>query len=301
MNRSQLRTRSTLEHLASEENLLLAATRARRHKTRRPDVEAWWLRREEHLARLTHQLRASNWQPAPYHTFWIRDPKRREIAAAPFEDRVVHHALCLAIQPLLERRFIARSFSCQVGKGTTPARDTCRRLTNRYRYVLKCDVSKFFHSIDHAILRTKLEGEISCPALLHLCDLILASFTTDPATVPPALFPGDALIEASQRPRGLPIGNLTSQLWGNGQRLDNHSLDLVELVAEARFRQGKARIDALTRLNLHLEKLRVLWRLVHAQHWMSDDQARFVQEKINETGRMAGAWIRATRGPEKPG
>jgi retron-type reverse transcriptase len=88
--------------------------------------------------------------------FEIHQPKRRWIAAAPFEDRVVHHALCRLMQPVLERRFIARSYSCQIGKGTMAARECCRELTNRHKYVLKCDVSKFFHQIDHEILLEKL-------------------------------------------------------------------------------------------------------------------------------------------------
>ncbi|MBI4028683.1 MAG: hypothetical protein HY360_27135 [Verrucomicrobia bacterium] len=119
--------------------------------------------------------------------FEIREPKRRLIAAAPFRDRVVHHALCNVVAPLLERRFIARSFSCQVGKGTTAARECCRRLTNRHRYVLKCDVSKFFPNIDHAILLGKLSRRIRCPGVLGLVRLILDGYCTG-ATVPAPLF-----------------------------------------------------------------------------------------------------------------
>lgn len=94
------------------------------------------------------------------------------------------------------------------------ARECCRRLANRHRHVLKCDVSKFFHQIDHAILLAKLAREIPCEGAMDLCAKILASFSTgdDPA---PNLFPGDDWLAAAERPRGLPIGNLTSQLWGN--------------------------------------------------------------------------------------
>lgn len=215
MNRRQLRARCTLETLASERNLLLAADKARKRKSRRPDVEAWWLRREREINRLREDLLAETWRPSGYRFFTIHEPKRRLIAAAPFADRVVHHALCNVMQPLLEHRFIARSFSCQIGKGTTIAREVCRELTNRNAYVLKCDVHKFFPSIDHGILRTKLAREIRCPGVLRLIDHLLASHVTDGAEIPPNFFPGDDLLEASVRPRGLPIGNLTSQLWGN--------------------------------------------------------------------------------------
>ena len=203
-----------MEAVASFENLLLAATKARRGKSRRPDVETWWLRREVEVLRLHDELQSGAYQPGPYRFFEIIEPKRRLIAAAPFRDRIVHHALCNLLAPVLERRFIARSFSCQVGKGTLAAREICRRLANQHRYVLKCDVSKFFPNIDHQILYDKLNEILFCPKILELIRKILASYRTG-LEVPAPLFPGDDLAEAAARVRGVPIGNLTSQLWGN--------------------------------------------------------------------------------------
>jgi RNA-directed DNA polymerase len=214
MNPRQLARLCTLERMADWDNLFAAAALARRGKSRRPDVEDWWLRREVELAALREELLAGAYEPGPYHVFTIHEPKHREIAAAPFRDRVVHHALCRQLAPVLERRFIARSFSCQRGKGTTAARECCRQLTNRFRYVLKCDVRKFFPSIDHAVLRKKLAEKVHCPGARELAGRIIGSFRTGPE-VPVALFAGDDLVEAADRPRGLPIGNLTSQLWGN--------------------------------------------------------------------------------------
>lgn len=199
--------------VASWENLRRASRTAARGKRRRPDVEAWLLREESELLRLREELLSGSYQPGPYRLFTIFEPKRREIAAAPFRDRVVHHALCQWMAPVLERRFIARSFSCQMGKGTTAARECCRQLTNRHRYVLKCDVRKFFPSIDHALLRGKLDGVSRCAGVMRLVELVLGSHQTG-AEVVGGWFPGDELLAAA-RPRGLPIGNLTSQLWGN--------------------------------------------------------------------------------------
>lgn len=214
MNQRAWRQVCNLETIASVDNLWLAAEKARRRKSRRPDVETFELRRESEILGLREELLAGAWRPGPYHFFEIFEPKRRLIAAAPYRDRVVHHALCNLLAPVLERQFVARSFSCQVGKGTTAARECCRRLTNRHRYVLKCDVSKFFPSIDHAILRAKLAERVACSGALRLIDQILASHrTTDEA--PLRLFPGDDWMAVAARPRGLPIGNLTSQLWGN--------------------------------------------------------------------------------------
>jgi hypothetical protein len=214
MNRRQSARQCTLASVAAVENLMRAASKARRGKSRRPDVEEWWLRRETEVLQLREELRSGAYQPGGYRFFEIHDPKHRTIAAAPFRDRVVHHALCNLVAPVLERRFIARSFSCQVGKGTTAARECCRRLVNRHRYVLKCDVSKFFPNIDHEILRARLGEAMNCPGILALIDKLLASYRTGPE-VPAPLFAGDDWIAAAARPRGLPIGNLTSQLWGN--------------------------------------------------------------------------------------
>ena len=200
--------------IASLENLFAAATLARRGKSRRPDVEAWWLRRESEIGRLHEELLSGEWQPGGYRTFLIYEPKRREISAAPFADRVVHHALCRKLAPVLERRFIPRSYSCPMDKGTGAARACCRRLTNTHRHVLKCDVAKFFPSLDHAILRERLWQFVECAGTRQLIERILDSHRTTgwPA---PVVLPGEEMLAAAVRARGLPIGNLTSQLWGN--------------------------------------------------------------------------------------
>lgn len=202
-----------MQDVAPWDNLRKAACRAALGKRRRPDVEAWLLREESALLGLREELLTGEYRPGAYRFFEIREPKRRLIAAAPFRDRVVHHALCRHLAPVLERRFIARSFSCQVGKGTTAARECCRELTNRFEFVLKCDVRKFFPNLDHAILRGKLDGVSRCPRVMDLIHAILGSYRTG-AELPPSWFAGDDLLAAT-RPRGVPIGNLTSQLWGN--------------------------------------------------------------------------------------
>ncbi len=199
--------------MASWENLRRASRSATRGKRRRPDVEAWLLREESALLALRADLLGGGYRPGPYRFFEVHEPKRRLIAAAPFRDRVVHHALCQYLAPVLERGFVARSFSCQTGKGTTAARACCRRLTNRHRFVLKCDVRKFFPNLDHAILRAQLDGVSRCSQVMGLIEKILASYRTGPE-VPCEWFPGDDLWSVL-RPRGVPIGNLTSQWWGN--------------------------------------------------------------------------------------
>jgi hypothetical protein len=91
-----------------------------------------------------------------------------------------------------------------------------------------------------------------------------------------------------------------SQRHTFGNRIDNLTLDVVERIAEARFVAKAVRAPVLDRLNLDLEKLRVLWRIILAKEWMTEAQARHVHGKINEIGRMAGLWRRASRGDESP-
>lgn len=198
--------------ICSLENLYAAARDARKHKTRREEVERFELHRERFLRQLHEELTAGAWHPSPYRDFTIHDPKTRTISAAPYRDRVVHHALVRVIGPLIERRFVDDSFSCRKGKGTSAGRERCRYYTNRYAYALKCDIRRYFESIDHEVLLAKLARVIRCKPTLELCRRIIASRRVD---APPVWFPGDALWTPHERPRGLPIGNLTSQLWAN--------------------------------------------------------------------------------------
>jgi hypothetical protein len=178
-------------------------------------VAAFEYRLEDNLSQLQEELRTQSYQPGPYSSFYIHEPKRRLISAAPFRDRVAHHALCNLIEPLFERSFISDSYANRVGKGTHRALTRCQQFARRYRYALQIDVEQFFPAIDHAILRRALATKISDGQVLWLIDRILASGQGVLAEAyQMRWFEGDDLL-AANRPRGLPIGNLTSQFWAN--------------------------------------------------------------------------------------
>jgi len=201
--------------IASFENLFAAWEAARRGKRRRPDVAAFERHLEPNLLRLEQQLLDGSYRPGRYHSFFIREPKRRKISAAPFRDRVVHHALVRVIEPIFESRFSSASYACRLGKGTHRAADRAQALLRRHRYVLKADIAQFFPSIDHGVLDGLLARHIACRPTVELCRRIMASgdgILASEYTL--KLFPGDDLF-AALRPRGLPIGNLTSQFWAN--------------------------------------------------------------------------------------
>jgi RNA-directed DNA polymerase len=202
-------------HIYTWETLEKAYRKARQGKRSTQPVADFEYKWESHLLRLQEELASKTYQPGPYHSFYIHEPKKRLISAAPFRDRVVHHALCRVIEPIFEARFIHDSYANRVGKGTHRALDRCTYFARRYRYVLQCDIKQHFPSIDHAILRRILAKHIACPDTLWLIDQILASGIGVLAEeYKMVYFPDDELF-AVERPRGLPIGNLTSQFWSN--------------------------------------------------------------------------------------
>lgn len=138
--------------ITSWTNLLAAAASARRGKRLRPATAAFHVAQEPELPAIQSALKSLTWQPGPYRTFRIPDPKPRLISAAPYRDRVVHHAFCRLVEPVFERVFIHDSYACRRGKGTHAALERAASWTRRFPWVLKCDVRNFFPSLDHAVL-----------------------------------------------------------------------------------------------------------------------------------------------------
>lgn len=203
------------ERICTFENLALAFRKARRGKRGRPDVAAFEMDMASELLALQEELSAESYQPGRYRHFTIYEGKPRRISAAPFRDRVVHHALCNVIEPIWEARFIHDSYACRAGKGTHAALDRCTHFARRYPYVLQADIVQFFPSVDHAILRGLLAHYVVDPPTMTLIDRIIASGAgIHAAGYEMQWFPGDDLLAAT-RPRGLPIGNQTSQFWAN--------------------------------------------------------------------------------------
>lgn len=217
----------TYQHLYPQicdfENIYLAYRKARKGKRGRMQPAMFERVQDDELLALQEELQTHSYKPGAYHSFFIHDPKKRLISAAPFRDRVVHHALCRVMEPIWEKRFIYDSYANRVGKGTHRALDRTQEFSRNYKYFLQCDVRQFFPSIDHAILMAEFSRLIKDDELLWLCGTILKSgegvlageyemhwFEGDY----PSTSSGQGLF-AANRPRGLPIGNLTSQFWAN--------------------------------------------------------------------------------------
>ncbi len=155
------------------ENILKSAKKAQKGKKFRDNVLEFNYNLESELNKLQQELINKTYQPGEYRTFYIKEPKTRMISAAPYRDRVVHHALCNIIVPLIEPTFIDDSYANRVGFGSHRA---LRRFTNfarSSRYVLQCDIQKYFPSIDHEILKTLLHNKLKCPDTIWLINSLI--------------------------------------------------------------------------------------------------------------------------------
>jgi retron-type reverse transcriptase len=194
-------------------NLLAAARQAQKGKRFRENVLAFNANLERELEQLQVELTSKTYRPGAYKTFEIKEPKQRMISAAPYRDRVVHHALCNMIVPIFERTFISDSYANRVGYGTHRALRRFTDFARSSRYIFQGDVRKYFPSIDHEILKTLVHRKIKCLDTLWLIDTIIDHSNQQEPVL--EYFPGDDLLTPSRRRRGLPIGNLTSQFFAN--------------------------------------------------------------------------------------
>lgn len=207
------RTGNLWAQLVSFENLRTAARRALKGKRSSSKACLFHLDLERNLLGLQDELIGGDYRPGSYRTFWISDPKRRMISVAPFRDRIIHHALVQVLEPAFENRFIHHSYACRRGRGTHAALNTFREWARSSRYLLKMDIRKFFPTIDHRILKDRINSVIKDPQVLQLCDILIDSSNAQERLL--QHFPGDALLTPLERRVGLPIGNLTSQFFGN--------------------------------------------------------------------------------------
>lgn len=200
------------EHIVSFDNLLLAARNAQKGKRFRPSTARFNFELEKELVTLQRELKNRNYRHGGYDDFRILDPKPRLISAAPYRDRVVHHALCNVIDPLFDVTFIHDSYACRQGKGTHAAVDRYTEFSRKNAWVLKCDIQKYFHAVDHDILFGLIQRKIKCRDTLWLIRTIIDS-RNDESLI--HYFPGDDMFTPYERKRGIPIGNLTSQFFAN--------------------------------------------------------------------------------------
>ena len=183
------------------DNLYHAYKAARKGKRYRHESLEFLEDLEVNLIVLQNELIWDMYRPKPFRQFYVFEPKKRLISAPAFIDRIVHNALVKIMEKYFLQKFVKETFACMVGRGTHAAMRhvlKCTRLAKRNwgkYYVLKCDIKKFFPSVDHNVLKRIVRRTICDKRTLNLIDIIIDSYEADG--------------------KGIPIGSLTSQLFAN--------------------------------------------------------------------------------------
>ena len=174
-------------------------------KSGKTDVQTFSRNLFDNVEQLHNELVSKTYQHGGYHSFYINDPKRRHIHKACVRDRLLHHAIYRLLYPFFEKTFIYNSYSCRLGKGAYKAIERFDVMSykiskndTKTAWVLKCDIKKFFDSIDHTILLRILNNYISDKDILWLLNNVIDSYHNE-----------------NIKGVGLPLGNLTSQLFAN--------------------------------------------------------------------------------------
>jgi len=205
-------------NIHSTTNLTIALRRALRGKRKKSAAIRFLSDCRKNIRQLQERLASRTWFPGNYNTFTIHEPKERLITAAPFEDRIAHHAVMNIVEPYFERFSINDSYACRKGKGLHKAIGRAMMYQKSFPWFLKLDIRKYFDSIDHAILKSLLDRRFKDPLLLELFTKIIDSAAATPG-------------------RGLPIGNLTSQHFANFYlgHLDHYIKDDLGMKAYVRY------------------------------------------------------------------
>jgi RNA-directed DNA polymerase len=220
------RANNLLHRVADPDNLRLAAWKAAKGKRHSQEVIKWSARTDEHLSTLRKEILSGQVVVGNYRYFKVFEPKERQICASAFGEQVLHHALMNVCHEHFERAQIFDSYASRIGKGTYAALERAKMYTNKHDWYLKLDVRKFFESVQHEVLSNQLTRIFKDAAVVGIFEQIIRSYESSPG-----LF-----AKGTNKARGLPIGNLTSQYFANHY-----------LVGVDRFVKEKLRVKAYVR------------------------------------------------------
>ncbi len=235
------RVGNLMPQIVDIDNLMLAYCKARRGKQDKQEVIAYSRDITENILDIHRRLIDESFEVGRYHYFEIFDPKKRTICAASFEERVVHHAVMNVCKEYFERHLIFDTYATREAKGVYAAIDRARIAMRRYRYVAKLDVRKYFDSINHHVLKTKLSRLFKDRKLLQLFYSIIDSYHTLPCT-------------------GIPIGNLTSQYFANFylSDLDHYIKEALRVPIYVRYMDDMLLFaDSLSELKANVARVKV--------------------------------------------
>jgi retron-type reverse transcriptase len=241
------------QQVSSAANVLAATHNTLKHGRRYKGAgAAFSFNKEQQVITIVKELQSKTYKPGRYEQFFIYEPKKREVLAAPLKDRVVHHALHDVVEPLIDRKFIFDSYACRKNKGTHKAILRAQRFLQSNVYFVHLDVKKYFPSIDHLVLTSILRKHFYDTEVLKLFDLIIES------SLPQQEKRYDLFNPASDS-KGLPIGNLTSQFLANLylNELDQHIKHELKCHAYLRY------MDDFVLFHNDRNTLNTLRKLIH--------------------------------------
>lgn len=195
------------EKMTSLSYLFQSWDQFKRGKRKKKDIQHFERHLEDHIFQLQHDLATLQYQHGPYHHFYVFDPKERSIGKSSVRDRLVHQAVYGALTEIFDPKFIFHSLSSRLGKGTHIGITHLQRMIQKVSangkkscYALKMDIRRFFDTIDHEILKALIRKKISDEKALKIIDVIIDSFRIQKEQI---------------RAVGIPLGNVTSQLFAN--------------------------------------------------------------------------------------
>ena len=217
MDKELQRIGNLFDKVCSFENLYSAYKKAARGTKGKKETDEFCFFLEYELLKLKRELLSGEYRAGKYKYFTIKDPKEREIAVAPFRDRVVHHAIINIIEPIYERIFIYDSYATRKEKGTHKAILRAQEFLRKNEWYLKSDISKYFASIDHDKIIDIVKLKIKDKQLINLIEIIVRN--------------------GGINGKGLPIGNLTSQFLANVylDRFDHYVKDELGIKGYIRY------------------------------------------------------------------
>ena len=283
----------TFDEIVDFENLLMAYRKAAGNGKRyRGETLRFTAELTEELIQIQNELIWGSYEVGPYRAKEIKIPKPRIIMALQFRDRVVQWAIYRKLNPLYEKMYIYDSYGCRKGKGPVRARKRLQywlrkvNRSNKKHYILKLDISKYFYRIDHEILLKILAKHIKDKRIMNLLDKIINCENTAfglPSGCMPTELPRDEWIYST----GMPIGNLTSQMFAN---IYLHKLDL--------FCKHKLKIHYYQRT---ADDIIILWPDKQELHGIKDEIERFLNEELHLELNNKTAIIPANRSVEYVG
>lgn len=218
---SRMQTLSDVyDKMCDYEELYQSYLKARKGKRYREEVLLFSDRLEENLIQLQNELVWETYDVGKYRQFYVREPKMRLVMALQFRDRVVQWDIYRQLNPFYDRLFIEDSYACRNEKGVHKAVDRLqywmRQVDRKPKkwYCLKLDISKYFYRIDHQVLIGILSRRIKDERLMRLLERIINSEDVR-FGLPAGRSPDECTEDMWRSDVGMPIGNLTSQLFAN--------------------------------------------------------------------------------------